>query len=156
MNKKILIDLTKLRDLEEVPADAILREVPLEGGLRTLREEATFEYTCRRCKDAPCMSVCPSEALEKDDSGRIVRHVNLCIRCKSCITICPFGTMMDDLFEKKPRKRIFNLDNEAELKNFIKVCPVGVVSMYDGKEDPDNHIHKLNDRVMIKELIWNH
>ena len=156
MNKKILIDLIKLRDLEEAPADAILREAPLEGGLRTLREEATFELTCRRCKDAPCIEVCPADALEKDESDRVVRHVNLCIRCKSCITICPFGTMMDDLFELRPRKQIFNLANEEEVELFLKAFPDETVSYYEGNEDPENHIYKLNDRVLIKENMWNH
>lgn len=150
--KKILIDLTKLRDYEKLPSDGVLYN---KGeGLRTLREEATFEFTCRKCEDAPCINVCPAEALEKDPTGRVIRHVNLCVRCKSCITICPFGTLMDDLFEKKERARMYNLNDERELKNFLHACPAEAVSVYEGEADPAKHIHKLNERVLVKEFIW--
>jgi hypothetical protein len=51
---------------------------------------------------------------------------------------------------------VFNLANEEEIEKFIKVLPTGTVSYYEGNEDPDNNIYKLNDRVLIKENIWNH
>lgn len=155
MNKKVLIDMIKLRDYEDLPVDAIFRSGPVMNGLKTIREEAAFEFTCRRCEDAPCISVCPADALEKDDTGRVIRNVNLCVRCKSCIMICPFGTLMDDLFEMKPRERIFDLDDEKDLEAFINACPRDTIMPYDGEEDPEHNIFKLNDRVWIKELIWN-
>ncbi len=152
--KKILIDLTKMRDHDHLPVDASTG-VKAGDGFRTLREEATFEFTCRRCTDAPCIAVCPAEALEKDATGRVIRNVNLCVRCKSCITICPFGTLMDDLFEKKERARLFNLDDERELAAFIRACPPDTVCYYDGEPDPAKNIYLLNDRVLVKEYIWN-
>ena len=155
MSKKILIDLIKMRDFPALEADGKLSAGPVTEGLKTIREEAVFSYTCRRCQDAPCISVCPAEALEKDETGKVVRHVNLCIRCKSCITICPFGTLMDDLFAKKSRAHIYDLANEQELEAFVKACPEGTVTWHEGTEDPENHIYALNDKVLVKEYIWN-
>ncbi len=155
MNKKILIDLIKIRDFPAMEVDGKYSPGSDREGLRSVREEAIFSFTCRRCLEAPCIEVCPAEALEKDDTGRVVRNVNLCVRCKSCVAICPFGTLMDDLFEMKPPARVFDLNNDKELDLFIRACPEGTVSYYNGEEDPENHIYKLNDKVMVKEYIWN-
>src|SRR5512135_290429 len=103
MAKKILIDMIRLRSVLAADPGIKIPEGYFPGsdgneGLKTIRELATFRFTCRKCEDAPCISVCPAEALEKDASGIIDRHLNLCISCKSCVTICPFGTMMTDFF----------------------------------------------------------
>ncbi|MCI0523200.1 MAG: 4Fe-4S binding protein, partial [Bacteroidales bacterium] len=96
---KVLIDMIKLRaamtqDPSLVLPEALCYSSANTNGLKTIRELATFRFTCRRCEDAPCIAVCPADALEKDSDGVIMRHTNLCVSCKSCVTICPFGTMM--------------------------------------------------------------
>ena len=112
MAQKILIDLVKLRAALVEKSDLNLPEAifylsPNNNGLKTIRELATFRYSCRKCEDAPCIAVCPSEALEKDEEGIITRYTNLCISCKSCVTICPFGTMMTDFFKHHRNKDLF-------------------------------------------------
>lgn len=160
-NKKILIDLTKLRDHEisgksdELRLEGILSDFPNTNGLKTLRELAVFRFTCRRCEEAPCIDVCPAEALEKDDDGMIVRHTNLCIACKSCVTICPFGTMMTDFFEhKRTEENYFDLNDERELRKFVEYNPGGAVKMVDMDENEDENIYKLNDKVLIKDIPY--
>jgi len=71
MGKKILIDLSKFRAYDDKSCDVMPPEgyfpVPFNTvGLKTLRELAVFQFTCRRCEEAPCINVCPAEALEKD------------------------------------------------------------------------------------------
>ncbi|MCK4989204.1 MAG: hypothetical protein KAS29_01915, partial [Bacteroidales bacterium] len=74
MAQKILIDLEKFRSPRGNSSD----ESPPEGfygfssdglGLKSIRELAVFQFTCRKCSDAPCIEVCPADALEKDDQG---------------------------------------------------------------------------------------
>ena len=89
MALKILIDMIKLRSaMVENSAltlpDAYFYPSLNVNGLKTIRELAVFRFTCRKCEDAPCISVCPSDALEKDEDGIIIRHTNLCVSCKSC------------------------------------------------------------------------
>lgn len=128
---------------------------PNFNGLKTLRELATFMFTCRKCEDAPCISVCPAEALEKDNDGVISRYTNLCICCKSCVTICPFGTMMTDFFKHhRNRDFFYDLKDEGELKKFIEACPEGTVSLIDGDESPKENIYRLNENVLIKEYLY--
>jgi len=126
-----------------------------QNGLKTIRELATFRYTCRKCEDAPCISVCPADALEKDGDGLINRYTNLCVSCKSCVTICPFGTMMTDFFKHHRNRDLFyDLKDENELKEFIAKCPDGTVSLTDNDESPKDNVYQLNDKVLIKEYLY--
>jgi len=161
MNKKILIDLNKLRDHhitgrgDKPRLDGVLSEYPNTNGLKTLRELAVFRFTCRRCEEAPCIEVCPTEALEKDDEGMILRHTNLCISCKSCVTICPFGTMMSDFFEHhRTRENYFDLNDEKELRKFVEYNPGGAVKLVEMEENPEENIYALNDRVLVKDIPY--
>jgi formate dehydrogenase iron-sulfur subunit len=160
-NKKILIDLTKLRDHnisgsgDKPRLDGILSTFPNTNGLKSIRELAVFRFSCRRCEDAPCILVCPADALEKDDQGVVVRHTNLCIACKSCVTICPFGTMMTDFFEhKRNRENYFDLNDERELKKFIEFNPGGVVKIVDMEESRDENVFRLNEQVLVKDIPY--
>ena len=154
MSKKILIDLLKLRDYENHLAEGVHTSPDFNNEFKTIRELATFRFTCRKCEAAPCIDVCTAGALEKDEKGIINRAINLCVRCKSCIAICPFGTLMDDLFEKKPRINFFNLKDDQELKKFVDACPENTVIFYEGDEDTDKNIYKLTEKVLVKEFIW--
>ena len=125
------------------------------NGLKTIRELAVFRFTCRKCEDAPCITVCPAAALEKDEDGVIQRYTNLCVSCKSCVTICPFGTMMTDFFNHIMNKDLmYDLNDEKELEKFIRACPEGTVKVTDGDEAPDHHIYMLNDKILIKDYLY--
>jgi len=160
MAQKILIDMTKLRsalienESLKIPEGLFYRSAN-SNGLKTIRELATFRFTCRRCEDAPCISVCPADALEKDEEGIINRHTNLCVSCKSCVTICPFGTMMTDFFNHRRNKDlIYDLNDSKELELFLKACPPGVAAVTESDESPEENIYRLNDKVLIREYLY--
>ena len=49
---------------------------------------------CQQCEEAPCIAVCPKDALSRDHVlGRVELNYDLCIGCKMCVTACPFGGM---------------------------------------------------------------
>jgi Fe-S-cluster-containing hydrogenase component 2 len=160
MAQRILIDMIKMRKaLSENPGmdvpEAIYYKGVNDNGLKTIRELATFRFTCRKCEDAPCIAACPAEALEKDIDGVIARHTNLCISCKSCVTICPFGTMMTDFFKHHRNKDFFyDLNDKTELEKFIKACPEGTVSLIESGERPSENIYSLNDYILIREYMY--
>ncbi len=160
MAQKILIDMMKLRTaMAENPAFALPEGYfyPSENknGLKTIRELAVFSYTCRKCEDAPCIAVCPAEALDKDEAGLIIRYTNLCVSCKSCVTICPFGTMMTDFFSHHRNRDLFyDLKDEKDVEKFINACPEGTVTLTEENESPEKHIYSLNEKVLIKEYLY--
>lgn len=160
MAQRILLDMIKLRSvMAENPAvelpECYLHESPAPNGFKSIRELATFRFSCRKCEDAPCISVCPAEALEKDRDGVIDRHTNLCISCKSCVTVCPFGTMMTDFFKHHLNKDLYyDIKDRKELELFIKACPPGVVSLTEAEESPAENIYMLNDKVLVREFLY--
>ena len=154
-DKKILIDLIKLRELGANKTEGFDPVLLNGGAFKTIREIATFRYICRRCKDAPCIKACPANALEKDDTGMVTRSLNLCIRCKSCIVVCPFGTMMNDLFEVKTSDyAYYDLSDGEALKKFVDSFPQEVVSNVDKEKEGEDNIHELSDQVWIREYAW--
>jgi len=160
MTKRILIDMIKLREAMISNSSLILPEAfyyPSHNysGLKTIRELAVFRFTCRKCDDAPCIEVCPADALEKDSEGLICRHTTLCVSCKSCVTICPFGTMMTDFFKHHRNKDLFHdLNDPGDLERFALACPEGTVTIVDSDESPADNIYKLNDKVLVKEYLY--
>jgi Fe-S-cluster-containing hydrogenase component 2 len=57
---------------------------------------------CQQCEDAPCMAVCPKDALARDPVlGRVTLDYDLCIGCKLCVVACPFGGMGIDTVTRR-------------------------------------------------------
>jgi Fe-S-cluster-containing hydrogenase component 2 len=160
MTKKVLIDMIRLRSAMIEDPGRTLPEAyfyPLLNlnGLKAIRELAAFRFTCRKCEDAPCIKVCPADALDKDENGVVVRYTNLCVSCKSCVTICPFGTMMTDFFKHHRNKDLFyDLGDENEMEKFIGACPEGTASFTDDDESPDKNIFCLNEKVLIRDYLY--
>jgi Fe-S-cluster-containing hydrogenase component 2 len=160
MALNILIDMIKLRSaMVENPTlnlpEAYFYPSLNVNGLKTIRELASFRFTCRKCEDAPCIEVCPADALGKDEDGLVERHTNLCVSCKSCVTICPFGTMMTDFFKHhRNRDLLYDLKDESEVEKFIRACPAGTVMLTDDDESPEVNIYRLNEKVLIKDYLY--
>lgn len=52
----------------------------------------TAPVQCRQCENAPCVNVCPTNALVYD-RNTVQFLVERCIGCQSCVIACPFGAM---------------------------------------------------------------
>ena len=50
-----------------------------------------LSLSCQHCGDAPCVMVCPTGALTKDEEGVVSINRDLCIGCHSCELSCSFG-----------------------------------------------------------------
>ena len=47
---------------------------------------------CHHCENAPCVNVCPTNALVyRDNTVQLIQ--DRCIGCQSCVLACPFGAM---------------------------------------------------------------
>jgi anaerobic dimethyl sulfoxide reductase subunit B (iron-sulfur subunit) len=47
---------------------------------------------CRHCGKAPCMEVCPTEAItRREEDGVVLVDSEKCIGCRDCLPACPFG-----------------------------------------------------------------
>lgn len=158
MNKKILIDLAKFREPENGEynfGECIYDFHPANIGIKHIVEKAMMLFTCRKCEDSPCLEVCPEEALEKDENGFIVRASNLCVSCQSCVVACPFGTIMNDVFtSKKSICDLCDFNDNTESLRCMETAPEGAIQIVEMEENVEKNIHKLNDKVLVKEIRW--
>ena len=57
---------------------------------------------CQQCEQAPCIAVCPKDALYRDPVvSRVTLDYDLCIGCRMCVTACPFGGMGVDTTDRR-------------------------------------------------------
>lgn len=58
-------------------------------------EQASYTpYTCFQCKEAWCMTACPTNAIAVDPETQAKVVVeSACVGCSLCTIACPFGTM---------------------------------------------------------------
>ncbi len=153
--RKIVIDLSKCRECKTCSVECVYPFHPNNNGMMSLLEMAVFQYTCRKCEEAPCIDVCPAEALERDGSGTVERSANLCIACKSCVTACPFGTLMNQFFEvRKSVCDYCHFDESTNKLRCVETCPNGALSFEEVTPDKESFLFELNDRVMVKEFAW--
>lgn len=161
MKKKLLIDMHSLRAsrlgmASDIPRmDGIISEKPNTNGRKTIRELAMFRYSCRKCEDAPCVMACPAEALEKDADGMIQRSTNLCVACKSCVVICPFGTIMNDFFEHiRTPGRYPDLSDPDDLVMHVQENPGHGLRLIDIEVETSADMHEMSDQIHVKENTW--
>ncbi|MCP4374937.1 MAG: 4Fe-4S ferredoxin [bacterium] len=49
---------------------------------------------CQHCQDAPCISVCPTEAISRESNNSpVLLNQDQCIACRLCMCVCPFGSI---------------------------------------------------------------
>lgn len=67
-----------------------------ERSLPKLKVEKISDFSvpiqCAHCDSPYCVSICPTNAIKKfEETGSVVIDEKLCIGCKSCIIVCPYG-----------------------------------------------------------------
>ena len=85
---------------------------------------------CRQCEDAPCLEICPTNALYRaDEDSPIVIDDDKCIGCKWCILACPFGVITLDRGGRKIVKcdQCFERVERGELPACVSACPTGAL-----------------------------
>jgi formate dehydrogenase iron-sulfur subunit len=53
--------------------------------------EKSISVACMHCADAPCIAVCPVDALYQREDGIVLVNKDTCIGCGYCFMACPFG-----------------------------------------------------------------
>ncbi|RUM37071.1 MAG: formate dehydrogenase [Desulfobulbus sp.] len=53
--------------------------------------EKSISVACMHCSDAPCIAVCPVDAIYQRDDGIVLVDKETCIGCGYCFMACPFG-----------------------------------------------------------------
>lgn len=115
-------------------------------------EKGTFPSTrrlfsvmrCNHCTDAPCVDICPVEALYTRPDGIVDFDKDRCIGCKSCMQACPYDALYIDPENSTAAKCNYcahRVDIGLE-PACVNVCPEHAIISGD-MENPDTEIAML-------------
>ncbi len=78
---------------------------PTRSRIKVMKWEMEGLYipmSCQQCQDAPCMKGCPVGAIfRNDDENRVEIDYDVCIGCRTCVAVCPFGAMNFNAIDRK-------------------------------------------------------
>jgi len=92
---------------------------------------------CRHCEDAPCITVCPTQAIHRHDPrGPVLIDRDLCIGCKFCLMVCPFGVIDVSSDGKMMIKcdLCFERAKQGKEPACIEACPTKALKFADERE----------------------
>ncbi len=106
---------------------------------------------CNHCTDAPCVEICPTEALYIRDDGIVDFDKDRCIACKSCMQACPYDALYIDPQTHTAAKCNYcahRVDIGLE-PACVNVCPEQAIISGD-MENPESEISQLLGRQQVK------
>jgi Fe-S-cluster-containing hydrogenase component 2 len=107
---------------------------------------------CRQCEDAPCVKVCPTGATFRTETYTAV-NPNLCIACKLCMMVCPFGAIqtsgvqVGERFKRAAVKCDLCVDRPGG-PACVEACPTKAISLTLPKEVMEAAIHTSSERYL--------
>ncbi|MBO8182118.1 MAG: 4Fe-4S binding protein [Archaeoglobus sp.] len=87
---------------------------------------------CRHCDNAPCLEVCPTNAISRDD-GPVIIDTSKCIGCRSCVIVCPYGAIRLERVAFKCDQCNERLANGL-LPACVEACPVNALKFERAEE----------------------
>ncbi len=120
---------------------------PARSRIRVVKWEAEGIYipmACQQCEDAPCVNACPAKALTRNqEMGRVELDYDICIGCRTCVSVCPFGAMH---FVPADRK-VIKCDLCGGEPQCVRFCDVQAIQFVD-----EGEINREKGRAAAKRL----
>ncbi|MDH3322212.1 MAG: polysulfide reductase NrfD [Flavobacteriaceae bacterium] len=109
---------------------------------------------CNHCTDAPCVEICPVEALHTRADGIVDFDNNRCIGCKSCMQACPYDALYIDPDNKTAAKCNYcaHRVEVGRAPACVEVCPEHAIIAGD-MDNPITEISQLlsREQVMVRK-----
>lgn len=138
----------------EVPVGSFRTSVKYtEQGLFPDVRRMFLVQRCNHCTDAPCVTICPVNALEKRKDGIVDLDRDACIGCRACMQACPYDAIYlnEDLGAvEKCHYCAHRIEKNLE-PACVNVCPVGAIVSGD-MDDPRSRISLmiLNNETKVR------
>lgn len=84
-------------------------------------------HMCNQCSNPDCLSICPSGALQMNESGTVVCDTGRCIGCGLCSLACQYGGIHLNAEKKKASK----CDMCGGKPECAAACPYGILENID-------------------------
>jgi Fe-S-cluster-containing dehydrogenase component/formate-dependent nitrite reductase membrane component NrfD len=118
-------------------------------------EKGTFPDTqrlflpllCNQCADAPCVRICPTNALFKRRDGIVDLNGAACIGCRACMEACPYDQLFIDPNTHTAEKCNFcaNRVENRLLPSCVSVCPTEC-RIFGDLDDPESEVARIVQR----------
>lgn len=111
-----------------------------------------YSLGCMHCEDSPCLSICPTTALYRDEkTGLILINKIKCIGCGKCLKACPFDVPKFDRDNKmiKCDGCVENIKSGVE-PACVHTCPSKALELKNGINLSS---HKLKERLKLLNFI---
>ena len=112
---------------------------------------------CRHCENAPCITVCPTEAMHRASEGSPVTiDEQRCIGCKLCMVVCPFGVIETSADGKAVVKcDLCGRRVEAgELPACVAACLTHALQFVDIGEHSRRKRKAAAERIQVEDSTW--
>lgn len=99
---------------------------------------------CMHCEDAPCQTVCPVDAIAREDQTNGVQISEAkCIGCRACMIVCPYGAISMDTDKRK----VIKCDLCEGDPQCVKYCVTKAIQW-----QPAKRADMVRRTAMMKEL----
>lgn len=105
---------------------------PSRSRIRVMKWEMEGLYipvSCQQCQDAPCLNACPVGAISRNEElNRVEVDYDVCIGCRTCVSVCPFGAMHYNAIDGKVAKCDL-CDGDPQC---VRFCDIKAIEFTDG------------------------
>jgi Fe-S-cluster-containing dehydrogenase component/formate-dependent nitrite reductase membrane component NrfD len=113
-----------------------------------------FPVLCNQCTDAPCVRICPTNALFKRRDGIVDLHGDSCIGCRACMEACPYDQLFIDPNTHTAEKCNFcaNRVENRLLPACVIVCPTEC-RIFGDLDDPASEVSRIvqHEAFMVRK-----
>jgi carbon-monoxide dehydrogenase iron sulfur subunit len=106
--------------------------------------ESAVPMQCRHCEDAPCIAVCPTGAINRHGpEDPVLINQDLCIGCKFCLAVCPFGVISLAVDGRAMVKCDLCIERTkaGQEPACVEACPTKALKLADEKDVAANRRH---------------
>jgi Fe-S-cluster-containing dehydrogenase component/formate-dependent nitrite reductase membrane component NrfD len=109
-----------------------------------------FPVLCNQCDAAPCVRICPTNALYRRRDGIVDLDADSCIGCRACMIACPYDQLFIDPNTHTAEKCNFcaNRVENALLPACVSVCPTEC-RIFGDLDDPASELARIARQMPV-------
>lgn len=115
---------------------------------------------CQHCADAPCMTVCPEDAIQRREDGLVWIDPAICTGCGDCVAACPYDAVSvdEELGVAQKCTGCAHRVDVGQLPRCVEICPHDVFRLTGAEpagSDPTEEPASLKADSGLKEaVLW--